>query len=170
MDMSETSMSLICQSATTCSPFVNAEIVFKWKSRRYVACNEIPFERSSNHATGYSLITVVAAKDDEPITPSWLRGYLRILDTLCDVYSREGFLDGIIITDPAKDHVLSTESLDFLKRAGAKWVEFKQELHLVEHLSPGPYLYFDGVLRRVYRLYDDTHGTFLTGLKPKLSK
>lgn len=155
-------------SVTACNSFdEGAEIVFEWRSRRYVACNGFHFRRSSKDVAGYSLIAMIAAEDDEPITPSWLQNYLSILDNSCDVYSREAFLDGIIITDPAKGRVLSAESVGFLKGAGAKWVELTLSGPLADQLSPGPYLYHDGVLRRVYRLYDDTHGAFLTGLKTK---
>ena len=145
----------------------NTEILFQWKSRRYLACHGFPF--CPKNAVGHSFITVIAAEDEEPITPNWLQNYLSVLDNSCDVYSSETFLEGVIITDPAKDRVLSAESVDFLKQAGARWVERTQPLPwpFTEQLSPGPYLYDDGVLKRIYRLYDDTHGAFLTGLKPQ---
>ncbi|KAK3391373.1 amidase signature domain-containing protein [Sordaria brevicollis] len=144
------------------------EIIFKRNSRRYTACNEIPFEARTKNAGHYSLVTVLAASENEPITITWLREYLRVLQTSCDVYSSEVFLDGIVITDSTKEHVLSEECVNSVKRAGTKWAELIQEPHLVDRLTPGPYLYLDGVLRRVYRLYDDTQGCFLTGLRPKL--
>lgn len=153
----------------------NAEIVFTWRSKRYVACNGFHFQITESHmaTAGPCLITVIAAEADEPITSSWLRDYITILESSCNTYDKGLFLDAIIITDPVKGRVLSAESLEYLKEiVGAKWVELAEALPepLTDQLAPGPYLYHDGVLRPVYRLFDDTHGAFLTGLKPKLLK
>ncbi|KAK3948898.1 hypothetical protein QBC32DRAFT_327396 [Pseudoneurospora amorphoporcata] len=151
-----------------CLPLRNGELLFEWDSKRYVAFESIPFEPGLNTDARCSLVTVIAANPDVPVTPSWLESYLQDLDT-CDVYCQEAFLDGVVITNISEHQNVSAESLTFLDQAGAKWVDIRRERQLAEYLSPGPYLYLDKTLRPVYRLYDDTQGTFLTGLKPKFT-
>lgn len=152
----------------SCLPLSHGELLFEWNSRRYVTFESISFEHGLNTDPPCSLVTVIAANPDVPVTPSWLEAYLEDLDD-CDVYCKEAFLDGVVITNICEDRNVSAESIAFLENAGAKWVDVRHERQLAETLSPGPYLYLNKALRPVCRLYDDMQGAFLTGLKPKFT-
>ncbi|KAI1177466.1 amidase signature enzyme [Nemania sp. FL0916] len=86
----------------------------------------------------------------------------------CDVYTRRHFLAGLIITTLEDGQTLTMGFRDHLVKLGNSWVDLREEKNAGDRLPPGPYLYSDGALRPVCRLYDDKQRAFLTAVKPKL--
>lgn len=107
--------------------------------------------------------------EDEIITISsvWLNKWLKEMEA-CDVYRQELFLDGLVITNVVPGQTVTENFYNTLERLGNKWVKFRYQNDPPIHLPPGPYLYFDKVLKPVFRLYDDTQRAFLAALTPKL--
>jgi hypothetical protein len=86
----------------------------------------------------------------------------------CDVYQRAHFLDGLVLVnsiDAPSALVLGLRR--HLDALGTQWLGILRNQDIRDQLPPGPYLYLDGALKPVYRLYDDVQGAFLTALKPK---
>ena len=84
------------------------------------------------------------------------------------MYRRDFFLDGLILTNVKPNQfITAADCRKHLESLGAKWLEFRTDKDLANHLPPGPYLYMNSALKPVYRLYDDKQGAFLTALKPK---
>ena len=115
-----------------------------------------------------SLITVVAAEEGVPVSPSWFDECLARMEEGCDVYRRDFFLDGLILTNvKPSQFIAAADYRKHLESLGAKWLEVRTDEDLADRLPPGPYLYMNSAPKPVYRLYDDKQGTFLTALKPK---
>ncbi|XDG08253.1 hypothetical protein ABKA04_007868 [Annulohypoxylon sp. FPYF3050] len=126
----------------------------------------LPLERF--HAK-HSLVTVIAANADIPISPIWLDEYLTKMED-CDVYRRDHFLDGLILTNLKPGQRLTPGFRGHLRVLGNKWLDVRHEEDLSQRLAPGPYLYYNGTLKPLYRLYDDRQRTFLTALRPKFAR
>lgn len=92
------------------------------------------------------------------------RSYLDKLDR-CHVYDRRTFIKGVIITTEVSEDNISLECRAFLKHHGNEWVKVRVE-DGKHTLAPGPYVYLEESLRRIYRLYDDRQGAFMCGIKP----
>lgn len=126
------------------------------------------FKPGPNTGAEDSFVTVVAANEDTPVSPSWLDSYLAKMEE-CDVYQRRHFLDGLVLTNSKPEQILAAGFRDHLRAMGNKWLDLRYEKDLAERLAPGPYLYHNGTLKPLYRLYDDKQRAFLTGLKPKFA-
>ncbi|KAF5694969.1 amidase signature domain-containing protein [Fusarium denticulatum] len=112
------------------------------------------------------LVTVFSNHDGVPLSKEWPKTYLDKLDS-CDVYDRNLFLSGVIITTPHRGQAVPQDSWEYLRELGMKWLDT-----IVQggntHLPTGPYLYTDDKLYPVCRLYDDEKGAFFSEVKPKL--
>ncbi|KAI1052953.1 hypothetical protein LB506_010060 [Fusarium annulatum] len=144
----------------------NFTIIFEAGGRRYVTTEAIPFQSQDNTCPESQLVTVFANHDGVVLSKAWLETYLNKLDG-CDVYDRNLFLSGVIITTPHRGQAVPQDSWKYLKELGMKWLDVVVEGDEV-HLPKGPYLYTDNKLHPVYRLYDDEKGAFFSGLKSKL--
>ncbi|KAI0483539.1 amidase signature domain-containing protein, partial [Xylaria cf. heliscus] len=142
-------------------------VFFKRDSVKYVALDAIPFEPSLQAGADNSLVTVITANDNCPISALWLDNYLADLEK-CDVYKTRYFLDGLIITNLTAGQVLATGFRDHLNTLGNRWLDLRYEKNLGDEIAPGPYLYADNALKPVFRLYDDKQRAFLTALQPKI--
>ncbi|KAF5565565.1 amidase signature domain-containing protein [Fusarium napiforme] len=145
---------------------LNSTLIFEAGGRRYVTTEASPFRPQPTTPLEPLLVTVLASHDGVPISKAWLKTYLNKLDD-CDVYDRNVFLSGVIITTPHHDQAVPHNSLEYLKGLGMKWLDIVVESRKT-HLPTGPYFYTDNKLRPVCRLYDDEDGTFFSGLKPML--
>ncbi|KAI1425329.1 amidase signature enzyme [Xylaria sp. FL1777] len=160
-------------------------IFFKCDSVNYVALDAIPvssptlanylslgclstpeFEPGPQAGTDNSLVTVITANDNCPVSALWLDEYLAGLEK-CDVYKTRHFLDGLIITNLTAGWVPATGFRDHLNTLGNRWLDLRYEKNLGDELIPGPYLYVGNALKPVFRLYDDKQRAFLTALQPK---
>lgn len=78
-----------------------------------------------------------------------------------DVF-REEFLEAVLFTAKAKTSIAVDESvLEFLSDVGSKWIG---TLSAAVSLASGPHIEDGLSLRPVFRVYDDSHGTFLHAL------
>ncbi|KAG4287340.1 hypothetical protein FPRO06_04992 [Fusarium proliferatum] len=77
----------------------NFTIIFEAGGRRYVTTEAIPFQSQDNTCPESQLVTVFANHDGVVLSKAWLETYLNKLDG-CDVYDRNLFLSGVIITTP----------------------------------------------------------------------
>ncbi|KAI1456282.1 amidase signature enzyme [Annulohypoxylon moriforme] len=92
----------------------------------------------------------------------------------CDVYQKDYFLEGLIVTNFKRGKALSAK-LRNIKGLNYQWLDIryndtKYEKDQANRLAPGPYLYYDGTLKPLYRLYDDKQRTFMTALRPNLHR
>ncbi|KAI0445859.1 amidase signature domain-containing protein [Xylaria telfairii] len=142
-------------------------VFFERDSIRYVALDAIPFNPSTKAGAEHSLVTVVAANENCPVTTQWLDECLTELED-CDVYTRRHFLAGLIITTLEAGQTLTMGFRNHLVELGNSWVDLRYEKNLGDRLPPGPYLYSENALRPVCRLYDDKQRAFLTAISPKL--
>ncbi|CCT68094.1 uncharacterized protein FFUJ_06857 [Fusarium fujikuroi IMI 58289] len=145
---------------------LNPTIIFEAGGKRYVTTEAIPFQSPTNTPLRSQLVTVFANHDGIALNKAWLETYLDKLDG-CDVYDRNLFLSGVIITTPHRGLAVPQDSWEYLKELGMKWLDVIVEGDEA-HLPTGPYLYTDNKLHPVCRLYDDEKGAFFSGLKPKL--
>lgn len=113
-----------------------------------------------------SLVTVMTASHNTPVSSSWLEEYLNKMEE-CDVYRRRYFLEGVILTNFQRGRSLAADFHDYLRAVGNKWLDVRHEKDLAERLTPGPYLYYNKTLKPICRLYDDKQRAFLTALKPQ---
>jgi hypothetical protein len=110
----------------------------------------------------------VVAAEGVPVSPSWLDECLARIEAGCDVFWRDFFLGGLILTNvKPKQPVAAADCRAYLEALGAKRLEVRTAKDVADLLPPGLYLYLDGALKPVYRLYDDKQGACLTALKPK---
>ncbi|QGI81315.1 hypothetical protein CEK25_008044 [Fusarium fujikuroi] len=144
---------------------LNPTIIFEAGGKRYVTTEAIPFQSPTNTSLESQLVTVFANHDGIALNKAWLETYLDKLDG-CDVYDRNLFLSGVIITTPHRGLAVPQDSWEYLKELGMKWLDVVEGDEA--HLPTGPYLYTDNKLHPVCRLYDDEKGAFFSGLKPKL--
>ncbi|KAF5600679.1 amidase signature domain-containing protein [Fusarium pseudoanthophilum] len=145
---------------------LNSTLIFEAGGKRYVTTEATPFRPQTTAPLEPLLVTVLGNHDGAPISKAWLKTYLSKLDD-CDVYDRNVFLSGVIITTPHHDQAVPHNSLEYLEELGMKWLDIVVESGKT-HLATGPYFYADNQLRTVCRLYDDEKGTFFSGLKLRL--
>ncbi|RBQ76487.1 hypothetical protein FVER14953_20104 [Fusarium verticillioides] len=139
-------------------------LVFEAEGVQYLITNRLPFVPTLDVPNIPSPVTVIRSPGTLPLTRDWLEGYLDKLDR-CHVYDRRTFIKGVIITTEVSEANISLECRAFLKHHGNEWVEVRVE-DGKHTLAPGPYVYLEGSLRRIYRLYDDRQGAFMCGIKP----
>lgn len=116
-----------------------------------------------------SLVTVfnVPEGPDIKITESWIRDIVKHYEDSDDVF-QTAFLSGVILYGAEKNDVEITPSaLQFLKAKGTTTIRCMSTASAKGSLSPGPYVVVEGHLREVWRLFDDTNGTFMTTLRPQ---
>ncbi|KAG5803276.1 hypothetical protein H9Q74_012181 [Fusarium xylarioides] len=145
---------------------LNSTIIFEAAGKRYVTTEAIPFQPQANPHLKSQLTTVFANHDGVTLCKEWLETYLDKLDS-CDVYDRNLFLSGVIITTPRCGQAVPQDSWEYLKELGMKWLDIAVQGGKT-YLPTGPYLYTDNKLYPVCRLYDDEKIAFFSGLKPKL--
>lgn len=123
--------------------------------------------------TPHSLVTVIAAEHGVLISRAWLEGRLADMNDGCDVYQKDHFLDALVITGVSEGHHIpaiseARETLLAALRPTTQHLAMLKDETLADRIPPGPYLCLGRVLKPVFRLYDDTQGTFLTALKPRV--
>ncbi|KAF4450024.1 Amidase signature domain protein [Fusarium austroafricanum] len=141
-------------------------VIFEAGGARYVALDAFDFKLNIDIPLAPSPVTVVANHKGITLTKDWFEAYLNRLDK-CDVFDRNSFLAGIIVTTPRHGQTIPSDCREYLQQLGNLWADIRVE-DSGPTLSPGPYLYANQALRSVCRLYDDDHGAFLTTLKPRL--
>ncbi|KAG5760016.1 hypothetical protein H9Q72_011875 [Fusarium xylarioides] len=145
---------------------LNSTIIFEAGGKRYVTTEAIPFHSQADTPLQSQLVTVIANNDDVTLRKERIKTLLDKLDG-CDVYDRNLFLSGVIITTPRCGQAVPQDSWEYLKELGMKWLDIVVQGGET-HLPAGPYLYTDNMLYPVFRLYDDEKSAFFSGLRPKL--
>lgn len=82
-------------------------------------------------------MAVLANNDGVPLSKEWIKTLLDKLDG-CDVYDRNLFLSGVIITTPRLGQIVLRDSWEYLKEPGMKWLDIVVEGGET-HLPTGPY-------------------------------
>ena len=80
------------------------------------------------------------------------------------VYRRSEFIYGLIIINVVGgQEAIASDARAYLKDLGNQWIDVRI---FAGDLSPGPYLYMNKVLRKVYSLRSDTQRAFVTVVAP----
>ncbi|KAF5686958.1 amidase signature domain-containing protein [Fusarium circinatum] len=137
--------------------------VFEVDGVQYLTANGPTFVPTSDVPKTPCPVTAITSPGASPLTRDWLEAYLDKLDR-CDVYDTKTFIKGLIITSSVCRQTISVECRDFLQQLGNEWVEMRVE-DSKDSLAPGPYLYLDGSLKCIFRLYDDVQRAFMCGIE-----
>ncbi|KAF5627024.1 amidase signature domain protein [Fusarium sp. NRRL 52700] len=105
---------------------LNSTIVFEAGGKRFVTTEAVPFQSHANTPLETLLVTVVANHDGVPLSKAWLKTFLNKLDG-CDVFDRNLFLSGVIITTLHRGQVVPHDSWEYLKELGMKWLDVMVE-------------------------------------------
>ncbi|KAK4213201.1 amidase signature domain protein [Rhypophila decipiens] len=137
------------------------EVFTAGDSRRFVAIDGADFALSAKR--GPTLITVIHVDANTPrIERDWLEEYIANMNK-CPVYDPSVFLVGlVVIAWPSQTkRPMTKEARRFLEELGNEWVEFAKPGQVY---SPGPYMYTNGLLKPVLRLFADHQSAILTPL------
>jgi hypothetical protein len=106
----------------------------------------------------------VKLEESQLITLEWIRTAIQDYIRIDDVFE-EAFLQVVILYGAHADRIVLTPD-------AREYLAFRGNKHVVctnPPLAslPGPYLWFGGQLRDVWRLVSDSHGTCTATLKPQ---
>ena len=99
------------------------------------------------------------------VTRDWLQQIIETYQSSDDVFC-ETFLGGVIFTGSSgKDNVeILPDAVQLLQSWGTTWTEVLDVDSKGNIPLPGPYLALGGHLLEIFRLYDDTHGAFMSAI------
>jgi hypothetical protein len=84
---------------------------------------------------------------------------------------RSAFLENVVITHNGDHEIeLTSEARSYLYDKGTNFVDTLHVSNGEDRPSPGPYMYSNGTLRSIWKLYEDSHGAFLNTLVPDSNK
>jgi hypothetical protein len=110
-------------------------------------------------------VTVIHINDDcTYVEEEWLKDIITKYEKLDDVF-RIDFLSGVIFTGSPKFE-LTPGAYKLLQSLGTRWIEVADTANPVSIPPPGVYYVIDKQLHDIWKLYEDSHGAFLTALVP----
>lgn len=99
--------------------------------------------------------------EEGPVHLDWVKRIVGEYCELDDVF-RIDFLKAVLFHHTCKEELIITnEAIAFLREQGATVITTHQAADDERNIRPGPYHYLAGSLRSVWKLYEDTHDTFL---------
>jgi hypothetical protein len=123
----------------------------------------------SSEEPDLNLVTLIQAPEgDKAIDEGWIKDTVNRFETSDDVF-QISFLSAVIFVT-ASNHSkfeITDGARKFLQSKGTHSVRHVPQLRGHESLLPGPYVIVQNRLRTVWRLYDDSYGTFVSTLRPQ---
>lgn len=98
------------------------------------------------------------------VEEDWLRDTIVQYEKLDDGFRIE-FLGGVVFTGSPKVK-FSPGAHKLLQSLGTRWIEVADAANSTSSPPPGPYYVVDTQLHDIWRLYEDSHGAFLTAFVP----
>jgi hypothetical protein len=98
------------------------------------------------------------------VEEEWLKDIIAKYEEFDDVF-RVDFLSGVIFTGSPKIE-LTPAAYKLLQSLGTTWIEVADATNPASSPLPGIYYVIDKQLHDIWRLYEDSHGAFLTALVP----
>jgi hypothetical protein len=98
------------------------------------------------------------------VEEDWLKDIIAKYEDVDDGF-RVDFLSGVIFTGSAKIE-FSPGANKLLQSLGTRWIEVADTANSASSPPPGIYYVIDKQLHDIWRLYEDSHGAFLTALVP----
>ncbi|PYI09921.1 amidase signature enzyme [Aspergillus sclerotiicarbonarius CBS 121057] len=139
--------------------------IYSLQGRRYYVCpdeNAPPFEGGPDS----TFVTVFHVSHDGPftITADWLAAIITEYQRKDDVF-QDSFLQGIVLVGLDDTLITMANGVhEYMQQIGIEWIQSIPEGD--ENPAPGPYLFTNGLLQEVWRLYPDTNGAFLEAVEP----
>jgi hypothetical protein len=116
----------------------------------------------------FSLVTVfVVPRNSTEVTETWIREVVKQYEVDDDVFQLS-FLSGCIFRFTAHGDIkIQSGVYQYLESIGNQWIQCIPSDISENAPVAGPQIIYQGRLREIWKLVDDTHGTFMTTLRPQ---
>ncbi|KAF2108478.1 amidase signature domain-containing protein [Lophiotrema nucula] len=120
-----------------------------------------PWSFNHSNLSEPSLLTVFHYDENGPVSLIWIKGMIEYYNQVDDVW-QDAFLKTVLISHPRPLTLeISDDARQYLAQKGTKHIATRL-VHEREHpILPGPYAFSGHGLHMVWKLYEDTHDTFL---------
>jgi hypothetical protein len=111
-------------------------------------------------------VTVIKPGQGQAITVGFVSDVVAEYTRLDDVW-QTAFLSGVVFLVTQDAHLeLDAAVQDYLKQLGNLWIDTLAITDALDDVQAGPYIILGGRLHDTYKLVDDSHGTFMTAVRP----